>query len=594
MGGTSILLLLLFCIHRKTFFTDSKAKREKKYYNSGTKKKQLPSGADIIEDSVVSNKMCCGIIGLLTCIEVKLVRHIAAGDNEIDAASDTPAEEEPKVYKNRDEAMEFALEKLQDAMIKAFDTRQKNALAEKLIDDEQYRQQKENAPVMTTSEKEAFKEKYESWFDADAAENDTEESRGKVDTETLLRYVDDHAGTEIQARLKGYWLLLATVGALFAAIAYGTFTSYPVTFAPDGSTNRLTDLGEGPAKDFDYSKWFFGLLLGASTVAGLCCVVLCAIYYAYLNTIPGMHTLTWVVDFLPILCFPMITLMGCWGTLGLSVFFISWYVYGAWMVIAGGMGVAFMGSIALCLLYFCFSTTRGFEETKPVKFWNLHIKKPDDTQEVEGRTYDAEHYFDFDRDVLKKSIVNCFLFRILCSNEIRMLRVLKDPEVLYDRLISYWGLIGFLNAIIGTLAFAVFAVPPDFYGSGVFWLKWLMGFFLAAGFMMGLGGVVLSSFYCVLLNTIPKIHAYEWTVNMLPILSWPTLMFLGSCCATAFGFLCVALGCYGWVVFAACFVIGPISTCLVLYVGFKLNYGVEYDADLRASVWQETGNPAAP
>ena len=139
-----------------------------------------------------------------------------------------------------------------------------------------------------------------------------------------------------------------------------------------------------------------------------------------------MHTLEWVVEFLPILCFPMLSLMGCFGFLGLSTFLLAYGIYKIIMLVCASIAVVIAGAIALCVLFFCFRTTRGLEETKPVK-WNPP--------------------FDFEKEVLQKSIVKRYcLLRILCGIEIRMLRILKDPQVLYHRLLLYWQFIGFLNA----------------------------------------------------------------------------------------------------------------------------------------------------
>ena len=110
-----------------------------------------------------------------------------------------------------------------------------------------------------------------------------------------------------------------------------------------------------------------------------------------------------------------------------------------------------------------------------------------------------------------------------------------------------------------------------------------MGAFLAAGFCGGLGGTVLSAFYSALLGTVPTIHAYEWAVNMLPLLCWPTLMFLGACGGTAMGFLIIALACYGWVLFGWCWILGPAAAILGLCVGCKLNLGVETES-FRGSI----------
>ena len=171
-----------------------------------------------------------------------------------------------------------------------------------------------------------------------------------------------------------------------------------------------------------------------------------------------------------ILCFPMVCLLGCFGGLGLATLLLAYGIYEVGMLVCGCLAICGGGVIALCLLCYCFWATRDYEETKAVKW-------------VPGK-------FDFDEDILKHSWASWCIIRLFCSNEVRLLRVVKDPVMLHERLMGYWSLIGFLGAIVGTLAFAVFSVPPKFDGSGTFTAEWFMGAFLAVGFVCGLAATV--------------------------------------------------------------------------------------------------------
>ena len=144
------------------------------------------------------------------------------------------------------------------------------------------------------------------------------------------------------------------------------------------------------------------------------------------------------------------------------------------MLVCGCLAICGGGVIALCLLCYCFWATRDYEETKAVKW-------------VPGK-------FDFDEDILKHSWASWCIIRLFCSNEVRLLRVVKDPVMLHERLMGYWSLIGVLGAIVGTLAFGVFSAPPKFNGEKhKITAEWFMGAFLAMGFVCGLAATVRSN-----------------------------------------------------------------------------------------------------
>lgn len=98
----------------------------------------------------------------------------------------------------------------------------------------------------------------------------------------------------------------------------------------------------------------------------------------------------------------------------------------------------------------------------------------------------------------------------------------------------------------------------------------------------------MSSYYTQLLTTVPDKHTYEWAVKMLPLLCWPTLLFLGCCGATAVGFWIVCLGLYGWGLFGFSTVVCLWAGVTILYVGLRLNCAAEFNKDNRKSVWDST------
>ena len=233
---TFAVCVLLCMVRYMHTTTYQKSEEEENLFHVDTPKAQNPSPEEIIANSWAGSKCFCGIISVLTCIECKLVRHSAAGDH----LTKEESAHWPETM-NETEAM---------------------AIVDQRCD--------------TTQEFNSFEEKYSAWFKIDA------DSEGKVTKAQLLGYIDDFEGSDIQARLSSYWTLLGLVGALFAGISFSTFTGIPDDLAED-------------AKGY---FWFMGLCLSASALAGLGCVTLSTVYFAYLNTVPNKHTLTWVIDFL--------------------------------------------------------------------------------------------------------------------------------------------------------------------------------------------------------------------------------------------------------------------------------------------------------
>ena len=122
------------------------------------------------------------------------------------------------------------------------------------------------------------------------------------------------------------------------------------------------------------------------------------------------------------------------------------------------------------------------------------------------------------------------IMRMICAVEMKMLNQISDPEDLYERLQNYWVNVGIVGALIGSMTYSTFAAPPacddDIFKGCNFTLVGFLGFAQLMATGAGLCAAIAATVNYQYLNTVPKSMARAWTIQMLWLLPFPTIMLL--------------------------------------------------------------------